>query len=448
MSLLMDALKKAELAKRQGNGDAELELAQTDAPLSLAPVEPSNHLPQLPDHLEDLDEQFFTKSEKPAAKPTTSRPLLKPDQGPASPTAPAARPSVAPAQETTTRRPTPTANASQSQAEQKQAKNLFEAKTPTPPANSNRKFALALGISTLVATLAIGAYFWWQLQPKSSLTPLRTTSPPPPPASPPSSPLLALPNAAVPPAPTFTASPPASPQDRAAANEADEEEETLRPTKSVSPRRSAETFSAPQAAESPVKISRAPLRVNPALARGYELFERGELSAARLEYERVLKSDPQSIDALHGMAAISLRENRPDAADHYFQRVLVADPQDAHAIAGLANLRGGNNPAAAESRLKGIVAAQPELAAPQFALGNLLAAQERWSEAQQAYFKAYSVEPGNPDILFNLAISLEHLRQAKLAAQYYALAIEAANRRPSTFDPAQAAARLRALQQP
>lgn len=448
MSLLMDALKKAELAKRQGNGDAELELAQVDAPLSLAPVEPSNHLPQLPDHLEDLDEQFFTKSEKPAAKPTTSRPLLKPDQGPASPTAPAARPSVAPAQETTTRRPTPTANASQSQAEQKQAKNLFEAKTPTPPANSNRKFALALGISTLVATLAIGAYFWWQLQPKSSLTPLRTTSPPPPPASPPSSPLLALPNATVPPAPTFTASPPASPQDRRAANEADEEEDTLRPTKSVSPRRSAETFSAPQAAESPVKISRAPLRVNPALARGYELFERGELNAARLEYERVLKSDPQSIDALHGMAAISLRENRPDAADHYFQRVLVADPQDAHAIAGLANLRGGNNPAAAESRLKNIVAAQPELAAPQFALGNLLAAQERWSEAQQAYFKAYSVEPGNPDILFNLAISLEHLRQAKLAAQYYALAIEAANRRPSTFDPAQAAARLRALQPP
>jgi Tfp pilus assembly protein PilF len=444
----MDALKKAELAKRQGNGDAELELAQVDAPLSLAPVEPTNHLPQLPDHLEDLDEQFFTKSEKPAAKSTTGRPLLKPDQGPASPTAPAARPNVAPTQETTTRRPVPAANASQSQAEQKQAKNLFEAKAPTPPANNNRKIALALGISTLVATLAIGAYFWWQLQPKSSLTPLRTTSPPPPPASPPSSTLLALPNAAVPPAPTVTASPPPSPQDRRPANDADEEEETLRPTKPVSPRRSAETFSAPQAADSPVKISRAPLRVNPALARGYELFERGELNAARLEYERVLKSDPQSIDALHGMAAISLRENRPDAADHYFQRVLVADPQDAHAIAGLANLRGGNNPAAAESRLKGIVAAQPELAAPQFALGNLLAAQERWSEAQQAYFKAYSVEPGNPDILFNLAISLEHLRQAKLAAQYYALAIEAANRRPSAFDPAQAAARLRALQQP
>lgn len=444
----MDALKKAELAKRQGNGDAEPELAQTDAPLSLAPVEPSNHLPQLPDHLEYLDEQFFTKSEKPAAKPTANRPLLKPDPAPVSPAAPTVRPNVTPTQETTTRRPAPAVNASQSQAEQKQAKNLFEAKAATPPANNNRKFALALGIGTLFAALAIGAYFWWQLQPKSGLAPLRTSSPPPPPVNPPSATALALPNAAVPPAPTFTASPPANPQDRRTANEADEEEDAPRPAKSASPRRSAETFSPPPPTDNPVKIMRAPLRVNPALARGYELFERGELNAARLEYERVLKSDPQSVDALHGMAAISLRENRPDAADHYFQRVLVADPQDAHAIAGLANLRGGSNPAAAESRLKNIVAAQPELAAPQFALGNLLAAQERWSEAQQAYFKAYSAEPGNPDILFNMAISLEHLRQAKLAAQYYALAVEAANRRPAAFDPAQAAARLRALQQP
>jgi tetratricopeptide (TPR) repeat protein len=46
----------------------------------------------------------------------------------------------------------------------------------------------------------------------------------------------------------------------------------------------------------------------------------------------------------------------------------------------------------------------------------------RWNDAQQAYFRAYSAEPDNPDILYNLAISLEHLRQNKLAAQYYAQA--------------------------
>ena len=68
------------------------------------------------------------------------------------------------------------------------------------------------------------------------------------------------------------------------------------------------------------------------------------------------------------------------------------------------------------------------------------------TEAQQAYFRAYNAEQDNPDILYNLAISLEHMRQNKLAAQYYALAVAAAQNHRSSFDPAQAAARLQILQ--
>jgi tetratricopeptide (TPR) repeat protein len=193
-------------------------------------------------------------------------------------------------------------------------------------------------------------------------------------------------------------------------------------------------------------VTKSPLRVNPALSRGYDAYQSGDLAAARKDYQSVLKADPYNLDALRGMAVISLREDRPDMAESYFQRVLVSDPQDAFAIAGLANLHSNSNPGAAETRLKNIGISQPDNAAPHFALGNVYAAQEKWSEAQQAYFKAYSVEPGNPDILYNLAISLEHLRQNKLAVQYYHLATQAASNRPSAFDPAQAAARVRALQ--
>ncbi len=464
MSLLMDALKKAELAKRQGSGDAELEMVHMDEPFSLAPVENSGksqpeateqdmRLPKLPERLEDLDHQFFSRSQKePSIAP--NRPLFTSDQTHTLPPSPPVRPqTTTPAQEKPPPRPSVGADNTKSRAEQTSAQNLFSAKTDTPPVKHKRAFAIAIGVTTLLSTLAIGGYFWWQLQPKSGLVPMQTTAPMPAPtvAAAPrptaSLPTIASTNAAVSPAPTFSPPPAAIvPNPNSVAD--NDENELRRTNKSVPSRRMAESLNAPPHPDSPVQITRAPLRVNPALARGYELFERGELAAARQEYERVLKADPQSIDALHGMAAISLRENRNDAADHYFQRVLIADPQDAHAIAGLTNLRGRNNPAVAESRLKNVVAAQPDLAAPQFALGNLLASQERWSEAQQAYFKAYSAEPGNPDILFNLAISLEHLRQAKLAAQYYGLAIEAAGRRPAAFDAAQAAARLKALQQP
>ena len=79
---------------------------------------------------------------------------------------------------------------------------------------------------------------------------------------------------------------------------------------------------------------------------------------------------------------------------------------------------------------------------------HLYARQQRWSEAQQAYFQAYAGEPDNPDIIFNLAVSLDHLRQGKLAAQYYQMALDAGNNRATAFNRDQVNARLRELRQP
>jgi Tfp pilus assembly protein PilF len=38
---------------------------------------------------------------------------------------------------------------------------------------------------------------------------------------------------------------------------------------------------------------------------------------------------------------------------------------------------------------------------------------------------AYARDPDNADYLFNVAVSLDHLRQNKLAAQYYRMALNA-----------------------
>ena len=97
-------------------------------------------------------------------------------------------------------------------------------------------------------------------------------------------------------------------------------------------------------------------------------------------------------------------------------------------------------------KLKALTQAQPELAAASIALGNLYSAQERWAEAQQAYFTAYASQPDNPDLLFNLAITLEYLNQPKLAMQYYKEALQASKRWPASFSAAQVDARLRTLQ--
>lgn len=201
----------------------------------------------------------------------------------------------------------------------------------------------------------------------------------------------------------------------------------------------------PAAPKPAVQVIAAKTEAAPALTRAYAAFAAGDLAAASDDYAALLQAEPHNADALHGMAAIALRRGQLDDAADYYQRASAADPADAVALAGLAGLRGHTDPLAAESRLKSLIAAQPQQHLLHFALGNVFGTASRWPEAQQAFFHAYSADPGHPDYIFNLAVSLDQLRQSELAAQYYERAVAAARHRPAAFDPAQATARRQAL---
>lgn len=433
MSLLMDALNKAELAKRAGqasDGDAgkaekpasslpplTLELTPLAMPEAAAEIpaatEPPPALPELPTHLGVLDEEFIAhasapkqvvkEKKAPPPAPVESRAAAIPE------TKPAAKPAAAPAPKAETE-------------EREAAQNLFDAKqTGKPP--SKRRLAIAIAVLSLLAGIGIGGYFWFQLQPRSGLTagipPANLPRPPVQPAP--------LPPAAVTP-------PPAAAE--------------VKPPAAAEPTRPAAVEPAAIAAgepAKPIRLSASTISLNPALARGYEAYMAGNLTDAQNEYLQVLKAEAANIDALHGMAAISLRLGRTTAAEEYYLRAIEADPRDALAHAGLIGLKGKIDPLQAESRLKTLLATQPDLPYLNFALGNLYASQNRWEEAQSAYFKAYNGDPENPDTLFNLAISLDRLHQPKLAQRYYSLALAAAENHPSSFDKAQLNTRLREL---
>lgn len=190
---------------------------------------------------------------------------------------------------------------------------------------------------------------------------------------------------------------------------------------------------APDNAE--IRVARAvkPAQVAPGLDAAYQALGSGDLANAQLQYEAALRQDPNSRDALLGMATVAARQQQGAQASAWYLRLLELDPNDATAVAGLVSVRGGDI-GQNERRLKAILSTSPEAGPALFALGNLYAQQSRWSEAQQTYFRAYSAAPDNPDYAYNLAIGLDRLNQGKLALTYYQRALALAQDKPAAFD--------------
>ena len=189
-------------------------------------------------------------------------------------------------------------------------------------------------------------------------------------------------------------------------------------------------------------------QIHPLVASGYAAYLAGDLAKARDDYQHVLREEPGNRDALLGLAGVEMRAQRFDLANGYYQRVLQIDPRDAHAQAGMLALRGQQlDPVQVESRVKSLLAADREANVLYFTLGNQYALQGRWAEAQQAYFKAYSADPENPDFAFNVAVGLDQLHQSRLALEYYQRALTLAQKRAPSFDTEIARTRVRQLSQ-
>ena len=462
MSLLLEALKKAERAKEEAQrraqsersgengggpggdagggsaGRAELRLEPTLAP-SPPPEEPRRVLTraELPDIKQPLEIVGDDLTPTPANEPAAARPEPAPSPAPA------------------------TAVPPQPAADRATARKVFEAKFREP--NPRLPFFITLGFLGVFALGTVG-YFWYQLRPPAPLVNANPT----PPANEAPAPLVAAAPRAEPAAPAQTVvipglpsaaaaspAPPAAPPEPpaaapAAAAKPSPAPEAPRPRVAAAPRRAA-----PAAAPTPAPRverfapaavqSRPAPRVDPKVESAYAAYQAGDLATARADYQEALRADASNRDALLGVAAIDVRTGRYEAAEATYLRLLQLDPNDAHAQAGLIALRTGRlDPLATESRVKSMLATDPGAHVLHFTLGNQLARQGRWAEAQQEYFKAFAAAPGNADFAYNLAVSLDHLRQGPRALEYYQRALALAGAGGASFDLA--AARSRAAQ--
>ena len=195
-------------------------------------------------------------------------------------------------------------------------------------------------------------------------------------------------------------------------------------------------------------IAQPPPKIETALIDAYAAFNRGDNDNAAVIYREILQQQPRNRDALLGLAAIHLRSGRGDLAAQLYWRQLANDPNDPHAQAALIDLRQGSDAGAVETVLKNLLQVHPDEVYLRYTLGNLYAEQQRWSEAQQAYFHAWSQQNRNSDYAYNLAVSLDHLGQTNAALSFYRLAVELSGSNQASFDPALVQQRIQAMVTP
>ncbi len=154
------------------------------------------------------------------------------------------------------------------------------------------------------------------------------------------------------------------------------------------------------------------------LNKAYQALSIGNLDQAKEKYLTVLTRYPHEKDALLGLAVIAHRNGHTDRAIRLYRQVLNEDMGNVTAAASLITLSTQLDPIAAESQLRELLDIRPTSAEFHYALGGIVARMQRWGEAQQAYFNAYSLKPDNALYAYNLAVALDHLHQPA-AIDYY-----------------------------
>ncbi len=473
MSLLIDALKRAERAK---NGQKEPELpprstieravdsATTSLDWSLSGLAPE---PVVGNAKLDLSEEP-TRTEPKFAQPVESVSLREPG-------------GVSPAAHFENKASNTTASEQSNAAAARQAaQTLFAAKRPATRSRAGM-FAL-LGLAALLLAGG-GFYVWYSLAfpPSPAYQPLQARPIPPAPVT------AVTPAPQTIPAATVTPSEPIATEASAAnpvvaelaADEASKSQPEMAPVRKASRGRAAsrrvsdadsavvddvsseeivqreieqarrsQTIRRSKSARDNRQISvgkSAEIVFDPDIALAYNALLSGNRAEAKRLYSIAAERDPFNTDALLGLASIAGNQGDLNGAERHYRRALELDPQNASALAGLASIRQPGGPS--ESQLKFELARAPDSAPLRFALGNQYANQGRWDEAQQAYFDAFSLDGRNADYAYNLAVSLDQLEQSKQAITYYRKALDLAKVHGARFRSTDISTRLTELGQ-
>lgn len=468
MSLLMEALKKAEQAKRK--------VTEAPAVAPSPPAAPPGLVLELTPAETDVPK---TTAAPPAEIPPTAAPALTAaaftlmTARPVDPGPPAEGMS-APATDDPIPPPVPAAPAPaqpRPQSVRAPAKLELSLDTSTQPLRTvpptrnlppRRKLPMVwvAGGAALLAAAAGGGYWYYNSMAKyltqQSTLGMPQTAPAPAPeaVATPAAPVVAT--AVVAPPPVVKTAPKTTPRPVAKINSANsppsapDAASLSQPVAAATAEVPAAVAAVPDAASAPVNAAAAELPVPApapitisrdaeqndllvALQSAYRAYQRGDDSSAQTLYAGVLTRDQHNRDALLGVAAIAVRQKDFVRAQEIYSELLTLDPKDSVAQAGFVSVTASFDPLQQEARIKALLEQEPGASHLLFTYASFLMQQQRWLEATRTLLPAVAAQRDNADYAFNLAVSFDHLGQAEAAMKYYREALALAARQSTNF---------------
>jgi tetratricopeptide (TPR) repeat protein len=166
----------------------------------------------------------------------------------------------------------------------------------------------------------------------------------------------------------------------------------------------------------------------------YQALKIGNLGLAKSIYSKVLKSRPNQVDALLGLANIESNEGSMQIARSLYEKVLIQEQTNPIAQLGLLQTYSDKAPLAKQHVLEELSSKYPNNVNILMALGQSYSEQSKWIKAQETYFKGFSLQPTNVSFAYNLAISLDQLGKVSAAITYYKKTISLNNKALNPID--------------
>lgn len=196
-----------------------------------------------------------------------------------------------------------------------------------------------------------------------------------------------------------------------------------------------------------VSIKRRQPRVEMYLTEAYRAYQSHDFDSASMFYRQTLSHEPSNIDALLGLGAIAEQQSDIERAKMYFEKALTVDGNNSFARTALIRLQHSQFPSDQESHYKTLIEKGLADAGTYAALGSFYASEQRWQEAQSAYFDAVQRLPEQADYKYNLAVSLDHLGKIDVALRYYRQALILSVNEQFGFNRARVEERIGQLQE-